>query len=195
LLLFGLFKIGADEIMNIAIFGGSFDPPHVGHEKIALKALKKLDIDKLIVVPTYLNPFKSDSHLDADIRFSLIKRVFENEKKVKVSKYEVKKEQKVPSIETVRYLKKKYDADKIYLIIGADNLKSLHLWYNFEELKDLVKFVVFARNGLGLESEHVDIQPINLNVDVSSTDLRENIDLKQIPKKIRKKVKKIWKID
>jgi nicotinate-nucleotide adenylyltransferase len=91
LLLFGLFKIGADKIMNIAIFGGSFDPPHIGHEKIALKAIKKLDIDKLIVVPTYLNPFKSDSHLDADIRFSLIKRVFENEKKVKVSKYEVKK--------------------------------------------------------------------------------------------------------
>ena len=179
--------------MNIAIFGGSFDPPHIGHEKIALKALKKLDIDKLIIVPTYLNPFKSNSYLNADMRFSLIKKVFKNEKKIKISKFEVKQKTKVPTIKTVKYLKKRYGAKKIYLIIGADNLKSLHLWYNFKELKKMVKFVVFTRDGFDLKSEYVGIYPITLNINVSSTNLRKNIDSKQIPKKIRKKVKKIWK--
>lgn len=46
--------------MRVAIFGGSFDPPHIGHEKIIQKALEKLDIDVLFVVPTYLNPFKKN---------------------------------------------------------------------------------------------------------------------------------------
>lgn len=46
--------------MKIAIFGGSFDPIHIAHKKIVETALKELDIDKLIIVPTYLNPFKKD---------------------------------------------------------------------------------------------------------------------------------------
>lgn len=181
--------------MNIAIFGGSFDPPHIGHEQIVIKALSTLDIDKLIVVPTYLNPFKSKFYLEANVRFMLLKKLFEDEKKVKVSSFEVKQMKKVSSFETVKYLKQKYEAKTIYLIIGADNVNSLHLWYNFKELKDLVKFVVFTRDGIYLEDEYLDMQIIKLNVDVSSTYLRQNIDLKKIPTKIRKKVKKIWKID
>ena len=45
--------------MNVAIYGGSFDPPHIGHEEIIKQALKTLDIEQLFVVPTYLNPFKN----------------------------------------------------------------------------------------------------------------------------------------
>lgn len=44
--------------MKIALFGGSFDPPHNGHNSVVLEALEKLDIDKLIIMPTYINPFK-----------------------------------------------------------------------------------------------------------------------------------------
>ena len=74
--------------MKIAIFGGSFDPPHLGHEEVVKEALKELEIDKLIVVPTYLNPFKNESFLNANKRFLLLKKLFSKNKKIEVSDFE-----------------------------------------------------------------------------------------------------------
>ena len=58
--------------MRIAIFGGSFDPIHVAHVIVVEEALKKLNIDMMIVVPTYLNPFKSSFYLNPETRFCLL---------------------------------------------------------------------------------------------------------------------------
>jgi len=62
--------------MNIALFGGSFDPPHIGHKMIVKQALSQLDIDQLIVMPTFLNPFKSKSHFSSKQRLLLAKELF-----------------------------------------------------------------------------------------------------------------------
>ena len=62
--------------MRIAIFGGSFDPIHVAHVAVVEESLKKLNIDLLIVIPTYLNPFKSSFYLNPETRFELLKKVF-----------------------------------------------------------------------------------------------------------------------
>ena len=181
--------------MNIAIFGGSFDPPHIGHEQIATLAIKELEIDKLFIVPTYLNPFKNDSFLDATTRLELINDIFLNTKKVEVLPYEVNQKKKVPTFKTVEYLKSLYDIDKIYLIIGADNLKSIHLWYNAKKLKELVRFVVISRDQHSIKSDYVDIQTFDLDIDISSSKLRQNMELEYIPKKIQQKVRKLWKIE
>jgi nicotinate-nucleotide adenylyltransferase len=62
---------------SIALFGGSFDPPHIGHEAI-VKALMKLDeIDKIIIMPTYLNPFKTEFFAPADLRVKWLKKLSE----------------------------------------------------------------------------------------------------------------------
>ena len=65
--------------MKIAIFGGSFDPIHIAHKKIVETALKKLDIDKLIIVPTYLNPFKKDFLFEPKERFKLLQKVYKSD--------------------------------------------------------------------------------------------------------------------
>ena len=184
--------------MNIALFGGSFDPPHLGHEEIVLKAIDTLDIEKIIVVPTYLSPFKNKSHLSANDRFELVKELFKENKKVLVSNYELKQECKVPTIQTVKYLKKEgYDC--IYLIIGADNLESLHLWNNYEELKGLVNIVVATRDNRCVDG----FETLDIKINVSSTTIRENLnksnclkpmcDITLIPNKIQEKVKELWK--
>lgn len=59
--------------MKIALFGGSFDPPHNGHNSVVLEALEKLDIDKLIIMPTYINPFKQSFSADEKQRFLWVK--------------------------------------------------------------------------------------------------------------------------
>ena len=58
--------------MDIAVFGGSFDPPHIGHEQIVNLALQELKVDKLFMIPTFLNPFKDSFHLSPNKRFELL---------------------------------------------------------------------------------------------------------------------------
>lgn len=175
---------------KIAIFGGSFDPPHIGHEAVVKEALKSLDIDLCIIVPTFLNPFKSTSFLNEKIRFDLVKKLFKDYKKVEVSDYEIKQQRSVYAIQTVEHFKNYYNADKIYLIIGADNLEKLHLWNSYEKLKSMVEFVIASRTGYNSVIKH-----LNVDIDVSSTELRKNLDISLIPKNIQKEVKEIWKKD
>ena len=75
--------------MRIAIFGGSFDPIHVAHVTVVKEALKELHIDMVIVVPTYLNPFKSSFYLNPETRFKLLKKVFKEFEKVEICDYEI----------------------------------------------------------------------------------------------------------
>ncbi len=178
--------------MVIAVFGGSFDPPHIGHEHIVDLALLELQVDTLFVVPTFLNPFKSHFHLNPKDRFELLKELFEDNPKVKVCDFEIIQNKKTTTFETISFLKSSYDIDKIYLIIGADNLKNIHLWYNFLELKELVQFVVVSRDEIVLESNYIDMISLMLHIQVSSTDLRKNMSFDLIPHKIREKVKRIW---
>lgn len=177
--------------MQIAIFGGSFDPPHIGHETIAKKILKKLDIDLLIVVPAYLNPLKVKSFLDAKTRYKLLKKLFSKKEDINVSNYEIKQEKAVYSIETIRHMIKKYKPSKVYLVIGADNYKSFHLWDKYEEILELVTLVVVTRDGIKY-NKNDDIKRIKVDIKISSTQLRNTFNLNYIPKKIRKNVEKIW---
>ncbi|RXJ97734.1 nicotinate (nicotinamide) nucleotide adenylyltransferase [Arcobacter sp. CECT 8986] len=178
--------------MRIAVFGGSFDPPHIAHEKIVNIALEELNIDKIFIVPTYLNPFKDDFHLKPEKRFSLLSKLFENNSKVVICDYEINQKRKVPSFETIQFLKHQYELSKIYFIIGTDNYNSLSKWYKYDELKNEVEFVIAKR--IGFLNENLDkIKTLNVEIDISSTNLRNSIDLEFIPKKIKDDVKSLYK--
>lgn len=156
---------------TIALFGGSFDPPHIGHERIVEEALKINGVTKVIVMPTYLNPFKSSSHAPSGLRLKWLKSIFSAQKNVEVSSFEVDLKRKVPSIDSVKYLLQRYK--KIYLIIGADNLKDLHKWKNYKELKTLVNFVIVTRDEIKIPDTFLKIK---VEENISSTHLRENIN-------------------
>jgi nicotinate-nucleotide adenylyltransferase len=174
--------------MKIAIFGGSFDPPHIGHEKIIELLLQSLDIDYIVVVPTYLSPFKKNSFLKPQDRLSLINLLFGDNKKIIVSDYEVNCGFAVPTINTLKYLSSKYDLTKVYLVIGDDHLDTLHRWDSYDELKDLVEFVVINRH-----NKQTIYKSLPLHIDISSSQLRQELDLDYIPTKIKEEVTKYWK--
>jgi nicotinate-nucleotide adenylyltransferase len=175
--------------MKIAIFGGSFDPLHVGHVKIVDEALKSLHVDKLFIVPTYLNPFKTSFSAPAQKRLSWLKKVFQEYKKVEILDFEVNQNRAVPSIETVKFLKSKYKVEKIYLIIGSDNFKTLHKWTQYDELKTLVEFVIASRDE---ENTEKDLKNLPINVNISSSNLRENMNTSFIPKPIEDEIKRYY---
>lgn len=173
---------------NIALFGGSFDPPHLGHLKI-VEALKNLDfIDKTIVMPTFLNPFKSTFVADAKTRLHWLEKLFSDDENVEVNSFEVQKNEKVPTIVTVEHLKELYK--DIYVVIGADNLASLPKWHRFDELQNLVKFIVVTRDGIEIQKEYMQLK---VDVPVSSTVLRKKIVREFLPPKIAKEIEIYYK--
>jgi len=170
-------------LIKVAIFGGSFDPPHQGHQFIVQKALDLLEIDKLIIIPTFLNPFKSASLATASMRLSWCHKLFDQYPRVEVSDYEISLKKPVYTSETLRYFQQLYNVR--YLIIGADNLSSITKWYAFEWLNQEISWVVAHRKEYPLETEMLrDWVPLDISVDVSSTDIREKRELEYIDKKI-----------
>ena len=160
---------------TIALFGGSFDPPHIAHERIVSEALAINDVDKVVVMPTFLNPFKHTSYAPSALRLRWLKQIFASNKKVEVSSFEVNLGKKVPSIESVKHLLKRYK--KIYLIIGADNLPSLPTWTDYEELKRLVTFVIATRENITIPKSFLTLK---IEEEISSSKLRTNIDELQL---------------
>lgn len=158
---------------NIAIFGGSFDPPHIGHQIVIKEALRHLDIEKLFVVPAFLNPFKSKFYFGPEKRFEMIQKICKNISKVEVSDYEISKNSKSFTIDTVKHFKNLVNPAKIYFIIGKDNLKDLHKWHNFEELNKMVEFVVAAREGF--ENVEHNFKILDIQVEESSTRIRQKL--------------------
>lgn len=175
--------------MKIALFGGSFDPPHLAHELIVKNALNKLDIDKIIIMPTFLNPFKENFSAKPKLRLAWLEKIFKNESKVELSDFEIKQKRKVASIESVNYLKKIYNIEKIYLIIGADNYQNIYKWKNFDELKKQVEFVVALRDEIKLPKN---IEKIIINEKISSTYIRDKEDYAKISPLIKDEVKKFY---
>lgn len=173
--------------MNVALFGGSFDPPHNGHLDIINTALKTLDIDKLIVIPAYLNPFKTESTAPAELRLKWLKMAIDDPR-VEVSDFEVKQRRPVPSIESVRHFKK--ESDRLYFIIGADNLKSLSSWHAFEELNSLVTWIVATRDAIAVDD---DFLALHVNAPVSSTKIRQKPKIEDLPEKIATSVINYYK--
>lgn len=175
---------------TIAIFGGSFDPPHKGHQLIVEKTMENLQIDKLFVVPAYLNPFKTSTLADAPTRLSWCHTLFDSIERVKVDDYEIKEGKSTVTSQSVKHFNQAYDVK--YLIIGSDNLSTLTKWHAFEWLNETVTWVIATR-----DNHHLDTDELNkwellpIEAPMSSTQIREEKDLQFIDEKIRTSVKHI----
>ena len=176
--------------LTAALFGGSFDPPHRGHQQIVQEALHVLDIDRLIVVPAYLNPFKSSSLADAPQRLAWCKSVFEEIPRVIVSDYEIRQNRSVKTARTLRHFNTLYDVK--YLIIGADNLSTLTQWHDFAWLNEQVTWVVVTRPGYTLDTDMLrSWRLLTLNVPVSSSQIRKEKQTTEVDIQIVDSVKNI----
>jgi len=164
--------------MNIALYGGSFDPPHIGHIAVVQKALQTLDIEKVIVMPAYRNPFKRSASAPADKRMAWLRAAFDDPR-IEISDFEILQNRAVKTIESVFYLQKRYE--KIYLIVGADNLASLPRWHEYEKLRTLVEFVIAARDTVAIPKEYLTLP---VNVTISSSELRRKPRREYLPKSV-----------
>ncbi|WP_139904041.1 nicotinate-nucleotide adenylyltransferase [Clostridium thermarum] len=171
------------------IFGGTFDPIHIGHMYIANEALWSLGLDKVIFMPSGIPPHKSLKGITpSELRFDMVSRAIKNYKNFEISDYEIRKNGYSYTYETLEYLKGlEGNNTELYFITGCDCLFDLDKWRNVDRIMKAAKFVVFNRPGYSKE----DIQrqkksveeKFNCNItfldllllDISSTYIRQCI--------------------
>ena len=160
--------------MNLYFFGGSFDPPHLGHKEIINHFIDQSDI--LIVCPSYKSPLKHDEPIASFLeRKEMLEMMFPDNEKLSIIDYEIHNKIKY-TIDTIKYLKCKYSNYKIHLIIGTDQFNKFHLWKDYEDILNLVNLQVVSRPGEQIIDNNMSFNHTKLiNVDASSSFIRKNI--------------------
>lgn len=170
--------------MKIGIYGGSFNPIHIGHEKIAKLVLKELNLDKLLVIPVGIPSHRENNLKDSFFRYELCKIVFEDIDKIEVSDIEIKKDKISYTYDTLLEIIDIYGSEHEYFeIIGEDSLENFRSWKNYEKILDLCKLVVLKRKNCNTKKNEIKHKNIiflkNSYFDFSSTEIREKLKLKE----------------
>jgi nicotinate-nucleotide adenylyltransferase len=132
--------------MKVALFFGSFNPIHIGHLIIAQHIVENANVDQLWFVVSPQNPFKEKHTLLEDHhRLALVRIGIENSPKMRVSDIEFSMPKPSYTIDTLTYLKEKHPAYEFSLIMGEDNLRSLHKWKNYERILDNHEILIYPR--------------------------------------------------
>jgi nicotinate-nucleotide adenylyltransferase len=183
-------------MVDTAMFGGSFDPIHLGHLHLIHNVFIKTRYKKFILVPLFANQFKrgyaaSDS-LDrlnmVNLALEDYKILYPEDKDIEfiVEECEIKRQGFSYTDNTVDYLYENYNFNsKLGLLIGDDLVGSLHKWHNFDKLKEKVKFVICNRNNEKIELENIDYECVDNIIfeDASSTIrtlVKENRDISSL---------------
>lgn len=134
--------------MKIGIFGGTFDPVHNGHVALAKSALKQVPLDKLIVMPAQMQPFKVGQKITSgDHRIKMLKLAFCHVPLAEVSSYEIEKAGISYTADTLDYLQDKYPNDSLCFIMGTDAFLRILDWKNSEDMLKNYTFVIGGRPG------------------------------------------------
>ena len=186
--------------MRIAIYGGSFNPMDIGHEKIVDYVVNNLNMDKFIIIPVGIPSHRENNLEQSDTRLKICKEIFKGNKKIEVSDIEIKSEGKSYTYDTLLKLMDLYgENNEFFEIIGEDSLKSLKTWKNYEELLKICKFIVFRRKddkNIQIDEEFLNNKNIiileNEYYDISSTEIRNMVkNNEDISAFVNKKVKKL----
>lgn len=129
---------------KIALFGGSFDPVHLGHVKMLEYALDHFDFDQIDVIPTQVSPFKEGNLFSGEQRLEFLKEVFQYPK-VKINTLELERVGSSYTSLTVQEYRKQYPDAELFMLIGSDHIESLSNWNDFEYLCQNLTFIIFSR--------------------------------------------------
>jgi nicotinate-nucleotide adenylyltransferase len=165
---------------RIGLFFGSFNPIHVGHLIIAEYMATRTDLQQVWFVVSPHNPLKQQASLAKDFdRLHMVQLAIENNPKLKASKVEFNLPKPSYTVDTMAYLHEQYPQHDFSLIMGADNLKSLPKWKNYEVLLGRYTIHVYNRKGSRIDKDTLNKGSIRVYdvplLDLSATLIRESI--------------------
>jgi len=169
--------------VKYAIFGGSFDPPHLGHTTVAQAVLDHLQLDEVIWVPNARNPLRRPAIASVTERLQMCQLATENHPGMAVSDVEVSRPGRSYTIDTVAEFQL-VNPGQIWIILGADSVDQFMKWKDAEKLSRMSRLAVVVRPGIDLETaihklpedvqDTIDIVPMNENR-ISSTQVRDSL--------------------
>lgn len=167
--------------MNITLFGGSFNPPHLGHE-IVLKqifALKLIPhLDQIWLLPEYQHSFAKNTDL-APVEHRLAMTKFLLNHKIKLETCCIDQKMSGNTIEHITYLKNKFPRHQFSFLMGSDNLSSFTKWPRWKELLKLIPFYIYPRLGYPFKPLYTNMKPLThpqqIITNISSTMIRRRI--------------------
>lgn len=178
--------------MKIGIFGGTFNPPHNGHVRLARAALEELGLDKLLIIPSCIPPHKIAAKLaGGEDRLEMCRIAFGDDPRVEVSALELERKGRSYTVDTLRELKAAYPDSELYFIVGSDMLDSFDKWYLWKEILSLSILCAASREegympDLDRFGEYADrIRIIHLSpLEVSSTQIRISHKTELVDKRV-----------
>ncbi len=183
---------------RVGVFGGAFDPPHIGHLVVAQDVFEFLELDLLLVVPTARPPHR-DVRMSGEQRLELTRAAFGDDPRMRVSDIELDRRGPSWSVRTLESIRDELRPDRLWLVIGADQYGSFDSWRQPTRILELADLAVMPRDAA---SPRIDprypctIVPVT-RVDVSSTRIRERLDgglgvRYLVPESIRERLEQIW---
>ena len=166
---------------KIGFFGGTFDPIHLGHVIAAKDAVEHIGLDAIYFIPAARPPLKDHTPIASDKqRLQMIKKAIRGIKNAGIITDELAYTKTSYTIETVERLKKRWPKDRMFWIIGADQVEQLSKWHRIDELVNIIEFICVNRPGHILEPGHkIPTERLHYvpghNIDISSTNIRQRI--------------------
>ena len=169
-----------DIAVRIGVFGGTFDPPHVGHLLLASDAREALSLDRLVFVPTGTQPFKVDNPpvASATDRLEMVRLAVSDDAAYTVDDTEISRGGLSYTVTTLEHLATRFAGAELFLLLGEDNLGTFDQWRNPERIRELATLAVMRRGGRhgASTSESKGVTFVSTRrIDVSSSEIRDRL--------------------
>lgn len=163
--------------MKVGVFGGSFDPVHIGHLIVADAAADKLGLDRVLLIPAHTQPFKLGSHYASPAdRLAMLEAAIADNPKLAVDGREIERAGTSFTFDTLNELTAEYPDDQLFLMVGADAAQDLPDWHRVEDIPRIAAVVVLSRPGSeelpsGIPAARIEVPAIG----ISATMVRETL--------------------
>lgn len=165
--------------MRLGIFGGTFDPPHIGHLLVASDATEALGLDRLVFVPAARQPLKREREgASGEHRVAMLRLLVGDDRRFEVDPIEIDRAGLSYTVDTLEVFAQRYAGDERFFLVGADAFATFDAWRAPERIVRLARVVILRRPGSAAEAGSAPGETISLTtrlIDVSSTEIRERL--------------------
>lgn len=169
--------------MKIGLFGGTFDPIHIGHMILMENVINNLYLDKIYVLPNSNPPHKLENKKTAlNLRLKMVNETIKDNPKLEINDYDYRDNEIHYTFNTINYFKKSYPNDEFFFIMGEDSFLDIEKWKNYKEIlkENLIIFKRYSNKNFSLISKINQVRKYNKNIylidnialDISSTLIR-----------------------
>ena len=175
------------KIVKLGVLGGTFDPPHLGHLLTATDALEHLSLDRILLVPNFVQPIKGAAQATPQDRFEMLRLLVSGDPRFEVKTLELERKGPSFSVDTLEQLSREYAGAQLFFLLGSDAFSTFREWRNPSRIMELATLAVLSRSdgsssGAGsaafVEAHDLPAGAITLAsriIDISSSEIRKRV--------------------